>query len=166
MNGLASTGPRTPTGKARSSRNATKHGLLSRELVLAGESHRHLDGLTERLTAQLQPQGELEALLVERVVGCVWRLRRLLVVEVALTERARWHQDYTTGEQEDLGASHAWAMHGGADRFVSLNRYEVALERSMYRALHELERAQASRRGELVSVPAVVDVTVNVDQGE
>jgi hypothetical protein len=44
----------------------------------------------------------------------------------------------------------------------NLNRYEVALERTFYKALHELQRLQASRGGEYVPPPAAVDVDVTV----
>jgi hypothetical protein len=37
-------------------------------------------------------------------------------------------------------------------------RYEGALERSLYRTLHELQRLQASQSGVAVPLPAVVDV--------
>jgi len=42
-------------------------------------------------------------------------------------------------------------------------RYEVHLERSLYRTLHELERRQAGRSGRIVPPPLTVDVTL--DQG-
>ena len=35
-NALKSTGPKTPNGKAAIRYNATKHGLLSREILLPG----------------------------------------------------------------------------------------------------------------------------------
>ncbi len=38
LNALRSTGPRTVTGKAQSSVNARKHGILSRQLIIEGES--------------------------------------------------------------------------------------------------------------------------------
>ena len=41
-----------------------------------------------------------------------------------------------------------------------LSRYDVAHERSFYRALHELERVQARRNGRQVPPPAVVDIDV------
>lgn len=151
------TGPRTPDGKARSSKNATRHGLLSRELLQSDEKLAHLQGLSERLRAQLEPVGELELLLVERVVSCVWRLRRALRIESELVERDRW----SVGADE--GAALVWIRR--RDTLATLNRYEVTLERSMYRALHELERLQAARRGERVSLPAVLDVDVS-GQGE
>ena len=47
--------------------------------------------------------------------------------------------------------------------FSKLSRYEAGIERSLYRAIHELQRLQAKRKGDEVSAPVVVDVTG--DQG-
>jgi hypothetical protein len=49
----------------------------------------------------------------------------------------------------------------GADVFSKLHRYEAGIERSYYRALHELERLQRARLGEYVPPPLAVDLTVN-----
>jgi hypothetical protein len=148
------TGPKTREGKAASAKNATKHGLLSRDLLLRDERASHLWSLSERLTVELRPVGELELLLVERVISCVWRLRRALRVEVEVLEDGR--SSVLTGD--DQGLASAWARK--RDTLTNLNRYEVTLERALYRALHELERQQARRRGEAVSVPAVLEVSV------
>ena len=50
----------------------------------------------------------------------------------------------------------------GREKLIVLSRYEVSLERSLYRALHELQRLQALREGRAVPPPAVVDVDVSV----
>jgi hypothetical protein len=42
-----------------------------------------------------------------------------------------------------------------------VNRYETTLERSLYKALHELERRQAARDGQAVPLPVAVDVNVS-----
>ena len=42
-NAKKSTGPNTPEGKARSSKNALKHGLLARDAVLPGEDPADFD---------------------------------------------------------------------------------------------------------------------------
>ena len=42
-----------------------------------------------------------------------------------------------------------------------LARYEAGIERSFFRALHELQRLQAARRGQEVRVPDVVDINVD-----
>ena len=55
----------------------------------------------------------------------------------------------------------------GANAFSKLSRYETAIERSLYRALHELQRLQAARRARGgVAPPAVVDVDVSGIPGE
>jgi hypothetical protein len=41
-----------------------------------------------------------------------------------------------------------------------LSRYEVTLERSLYKALHELQRLQAARDGQAVPLPEAVDVDI------
>ena len=42
-----------------------------------------------------------------------------------------------------------------------LNRYETTLERSLFKALHELERRQAARDGQTVPLPVAVDVNLS-----
>jgi hypothetical protein len=44
-----------------------------------------------------------------------------------------------------------------------LSRYETAIERSLYRALRELERLQRAQPPEGSVVSAAVDITVNKD---
>ena len=83
-NALKSTGPKTPDGKAAIRYNATKHGLLSREVLLPGEDENTLRELGELLRGELQPVGELENLLVDRIVAAHWRLRRLGRVEAGI----------------------------------------------------------------------------------
>src|SRR5262249_31799418 len=88
-NAQKSTGPRTLTGKRVSRQNALQHGLLAREGLLASERATYLPDLDRRLREALRPADELEALLVDRVVSCAWRLRRALQAESADLERAR-----------------------------------------------------------------------------
>jgi len=91
-NAQKSTGPRTAAGKARSSKNALKHGLLSNEvLIAAGDSEEDvtiLEALQDQINADLAPVGALQQMLAERVVSLIWRLRRLLCYEVGVTRMA------------------------------------------------------------------------------
>jgi hypothetical protein len=48
-----------------------------------------------------------------------------------------------------------------ANAFSKLSRYEAGIERSLYKALHELQRLQATRRAES-NVPLPVAVGVDV----
>ena len=75
QNALKSTGPKTPDGKAAVRLNALRHGLLSEEILLPGEDEEALRELAEGLRSELQPVGELEGLLVDRITSLLWRLR-------------------------------------------------------------------------------------------
>jgi hypothetical protein len=90
------TGPQTEQGKQRSSRNAIKHGVFSKVIILKDESRTEYDGLLTRLWAALGPEGALEELLVEKLVTNTWRQRRLLSAECAEIqmgmEFAEWDQ--------------------------------------------------------------------------
>src|SRR5215207_10223638 len=83
-NALKSTGPRTPEGKAAVRLNALRHGLRSEEILLPGEDEQALRELDEYLRAELQPVGELENLLIDRIVAAYWRLRRVGKVEAGI----------------------------------------------------------------------------------
>lgn len=83
LNALRSTGPRTVAGKAQSSVNARKHGILSRQLIIEGESAEDFGALLEELLADEAPVGTLECALVERLAICLWRQRRAVTAESA-----------------------------------------------------------------------------------
>jgi hypothetical protein len=54
-----------------------------------------------------------------------------------------------------------------ANAFSKLSRYETTIERSLYKALHELQRLQATRHAAgNVSPPAAIDVDVSGVSGE
>ena len=86
QNARHSTGPKTPTGKAHSSRNALKHGLLARDVVINGpqlsETQADFDALLADLLRELKPRTLMEETLVERIATCYWRLRRAQRFEV------------------------------------------------------------------------------------
>ena len=151
-NALRSTGPRTEEGKAAVGRNALKHGLLSSQVLLSDEDAEAFTGFRERLHARLQPEGELEELLADRVCASAWRLRLFTRVEADLLGEGR-----SPAKSFDMAA----LAHNG-DVFSKLSRYESAIERGLFKALHELQRLQAERRGEDVPPPAAVDVEVTV----
>ena len=47
------------------------------------------------------------------------------------------------------------------DVIGKLHRYEAHIERGLYRALHELQRLQATRQGQAVPAPMALDITLN-----
>ena len=84
-NAQHSTGPRTPEGKAVSSRNATKLGLFAESIIIPGEDPAAFDQLSQDWKDQYHPRTTLENQLVERVVVAVWMKRRYLRLEAEVT---------------------------------------------------------------------------------
>jgi hypothetical protein len=209
QNALKSTGPKTLEGKTAVPLNAVKHGLLSDQVLLPDEDEDALRELSERLRTELQPEGELESLLVDRITAATWRLRRLGRVEAdifafelyaELAERAQQEASAYTrfenpADDPDIylpstiitdEQKHQEAMDkvrkfesvrdaetatlgqtfvqdaNKANAFSKLSRYETTIERSLYKALHELQHLQTARRAEgNVPPPVAVDVEVS-----
>ena len=80
-NAQRSTGPRTDAGKARSSLNALRHGILARAAfnvtIEGARRRREFEALVEGLAAEFQPQTESEHLMVQQLAGCYWRLAKV-----------------------------------------------------------------------------------------
>ena len=76
-NGAKSRGPKTSEGKARSARNALKHGLrAAKHIVLPYEDAAEFAAHEAALLAELAPQGALQTMLARRVAVAAWRLAR------------------------------------------------------------------------------------------
>jgi hypothetical protein len=85
-NALRSTGPTTPGGKARSSKNALRHGVYSFLPVVPGmEWNEDWEIHRTGILKSLAPEGTLEEALAERVALCLWRLNRVHRYETAIT---------------------------------------------------------------------------------
>ena len=159
-NAQKSTGPKD-TSLTRL--NALRHGLLSREVLIEGEDKGALEELGERLRQELAPQGELEDLFVDRIVSSAWRLRRAIRVERDYIQEERKSRkfDYFRADRESWDVV-ARGL-GGRGTLLNLIRYETAIEKQIYKALHELMRLQSARRGEKPPVPIAVDVDVSTE---
>ena len=103
MNAKRSTGPKTPSGKARSSMNARKHGLTGKNIVIGDEDAKEFDALRAALEQDLQPGTALESELVDRLAGLLWRLRRVPAIEAAIVKSRQqnaYDEVYSTVETE------------------------------------------------------------------
>ena len=89
-NGAKSRGPRTPEGKARSARNALRHGLRALHyVVLADEDAVEFQTLEVALLEEPAPEGALQLVLAHRVAVAAWRLARADRMEVELFAERR-----------------------------------------------------------------------------
>lgn len=84
-NALVSTGPVTPEGKAIVAQNAVKHGIFAKDLIISAgdgkEDEKEYRELLEGLIRSLNPVGQMECLLVEKIAVDFWRLKRVLRFE-------------------------------------------------------------------------------------
>ncbi len=177
-NGAGSTGPRTKSGKARSSGNALKHGLSAEQIVMLDENPAAFEALRSDLFEHYQPTDPVAEHLVEQVAACIWRLRRVPEIEAGIFEchyyylqgrRAHMEQfeDLTTDEERQAKDRQAEPRPFLGEAFAeaerplcSLIRLAGAIEGSMYRAIRELERIKAERQ-DPVKDGSIIDVEAN-----
>ena len=106
-NARKSTGPKSQGGKARSRLNSRKHGLTAETLIIVGECAGDFDQLRAELMDEHDPQSALEAELVERLAGILWRLRRVPFFEAAIID-ARQAQVTDNMRQEEERRPQRW----------------------------------------------------------
>lgn len=140
-NAQRASGPQTAQGKRNSSRNAMKHGLLSKELIIpagrAKENASEFEQLFAELIEDLQPRGRTELSLVEFIAICDWRFRRTLRAETA---------EIVSGIGTVLAVDRVLPP---ADAMSKILRYQTAIHRQKMQALQLLEKLQQRRRNSL-----------------
>jgi hypothetical protein len=130
-NAAKSTGPRTPEGKARVRRNATRHGLCSGIALFAEEGpefEREFNLLLEDLREEHQPNGPTEDILVHKMAQSVFFADRASII---LADKLNSHD------------------HPDALPHISLMlRYHTTADRAFSRHLNDLRKLQKERRKE------------------
>ena len=103
-NAQRSTGPRTAVGKARSSLNALRHGILAKaafNLKIDGaECRAEFEAIVAGLAQEFQPRTMSDHLMVQQLAGCYWRLAKVWRYE----QEAAWRM-----------CAHAIGMQGRRD---------------------------------------------------
>ena len=188
-NSLQSTGPRTQIGQGKVSQNAIKHGLRGRFHLVAGEDRAEFEEFNRSLHDQLAPCGALDEALAERIIGALWRLRRIQRIEVEMIDAMHdelrrqkgrdplsekldslssvLRSEPTPSEAEPVEVSLGEAVRKqlqDSDVIGKFHRYEAHIERGLFKALHELQRLQTVRQGGTVPAPVAVDITAHLSQ--
>jgi hypothetical protein len=145
-NARLSTGPRTEEGRRVSRMNALRHGLTAQHVTVFDETEADFRRFHRQLMRVLRPEGAMEAQLAERAVICAWRLRRVYRIETGMFSKARklWAPTGPT-LANDIETVYT-RLSSQRDDLAKLSRYEASIERSLRRALLDLERRQARRR--------------------
>jgi hypothetical protein len=172
-NAKKSTGPRTPEGKAASSRNRLRHGLrANKHFLLDNENPEDFLPLLDNLDATFRPVGEAEEMLVARIAADQWRLDRALPMEAGIfRERLdsasveygyrkegwrtskRNHELYPDRHPADRAEPEEGSLLGRAfvmdseneNHLANFNRYKGSIEHSLDRSLRQLKIYQTAR---------------------
>jgi hypothetical protein len=121
-------GPVTVEGKQIASRNATTHGGTSEQLIVPGERREDFDALLDDLLDEHSPATPQARHLVEDVALARWLLWRKQ--RAAHTVEANLYKAQPAPELWAAETYHQLAL---------LDRYKTAAERSLQRALRNLE---------------------------
>ena len=166
-NAKKSTGPRTSEGKANSSKNALKHGLLAEDAVIPGEDPAAFDRHLTKLEDTYLPRNYVEKQIVHQIADTMWRIKRLSRIETtvvsAAIERTRVYQhDFRVdrirqgreGDLQLLGES----MLGGTKFLNNLARYDGHLRRCLHRDLELMMKIRREERKSREAQAAADDV--------
>ena len=160
-NAQKSTGPTSEAGLERVSRNATRHGLLARTMVLDRENQDRFLLLLASLQEEFEPGTVHECNLVENMAVARWRLMRLWSIEKSSFDSEMRKQqsvsvpDEAAADSEvaravEAGALAAMAFRNLADETRTLDllaRYEVTFDRLYARSLDRLMKIREKRLG-------------------
>lgn len=144
-NAEKSMGPRTSAGKAISSRNAIKHGLLSRDVLAPNEDAGAFEALRDGVVKELSPDGKLEEVLAERIAAGFWRLERLSRVEADL------FLDDILSSELNAASAKAASYENTRSLFDLPSMTETTItDEEEYEKAQQVQAAAASKRAETV----------------
>jgi hypothetical protein len=145
-NAKHSTGPKTPEGKASSSKNATTHGLLARDTVATfkgcEENQQDFLDTLERNREEFSPESGTEEFLVEEITILRWKLRRINRMERHLFPEFQDPNSTADDKQNDACRN--------------LIRYRNSINKDLRHALADLEHQKDRRRAKALE-PQPVD---------
>jgi hypothetical protein len=134
-NALRSTGPRTLEGKQIAARNAIKHGLTSTSVLLPGDDPAEYQRFATGIRIYWSPFGEQEKFLMQIIIDSAWVRLRFSKIEAGVL-RFLLSDDVEPGVLADA-----------SNRVLeTLSRYGTTKERTLTRAMRDLERLQDRRR--------------------
>lgn len=136
-NARRSTGPSTLAGRAASSANAIRHGILSNRFLAEHEDREAFNALRAGLIVDCAPVTNLEFILVERLAMLFWRERRLAAAEAEQVERQfnNARDPFGGGQLSNLPLTEQHLV----------GRYQSTLGRQIKDTLRELREEQDRR---------------------
>lgn len=143
-NAKKSTGPKSDSGKATSSKNRLSHGLCSQDLLVGNETAEEFDQFVASIRKAYDPATEEEKILTDQVAQSLWRYNRALRVESEVIAETMTNEYNRPKPTPSMMIEFVLA-----ERILPVervNRYVVSFERSYLRAVKLLQLTQKTRR--------------------
>jgi hypothetical protein len=147
-NSQLSTGPRTLEGKARSSQNAVKSALTGRTVLLPTDDVEEYASFLAELQRDLKPVGQTECELVQIIVDCFWRLRRIQTLEFALYAHGHEQFEHAFDDYPEASRPHMILLQTHITyekQLRNLQIQEARIDRKRAKSVAELQQLQAER---------------------
>ncbi len=168
-NAARSTGPRSPSGKAKVARNAIKHGYFAAQERWSPQQHRDFEEILDGLRDDLKPQGILEegcvATIAESYVRMAAMLRWENIAALKYHQQCEREMDERIAAADVREAARLRAQRGklrraglwqptipGPREARAITRYSGSLDRSIRRAVSDLEGLKSIRNGGFSSI--------------
>ena len=157
-----SNGPKTDSGKARSSLNGIKHGAYAKSIVLPTESAARFNKLRADYTRALRPANEIQRDLMEESIIYRWFTRRLWALgSTSVTDKMDEQKDQVQPKHVPLPepfrtAIAHWDLYDSGQALPYIQRSQARNLRLFLKALshlYEVRRAQKSENEQKNLVP-------------
>jgi hypothetical protein len=156
QNAQLSTGPVTVEGKEVIATNAIKHGIFTKDLIIASgagqENQAEYEELLTNLIQCLAPRNQMESLLVEKIAVDFWRLRRTIRFEAGSINKHIEHmvEDYYSYSRSDNTA---------IDRQIEHAKQQIAWNTTYLKCLkkNEVSFEQPIWEGKAISSDVIED---------
>lgn len=148
QNALLSTGAITEEGKAIVAKNAIKHGVFVKDLIVSSEAGR--ENIEEYLQIQngliesLNPVGQMEQLLAEKIAVDFWRIKRVLRYETGNIRKRIDKKDFFVLNDDEEIISAKSIPEGYIVEIIM--RYERSLQKSITQNIVILKKLQFDRK--------------------
>ncbi len=148
-NAQHSTGPRTESGRARSSMNALRHGITGQVSIMTTEDRAAHDKFIQDLLDRFRPEDALELQFASLIAEDFWRLQRIRAVENDIfalgnfSEAAEIDVDHP---EVHTSLTRAQTFLDRSKDFERLTLYEQRINRAIEKNRKQLDELQAERK--------------------
>ena len=149
-NGQKSHGATSPEGKAICSRNAVKHGLCARKILIHPLDLPAYEACLDTVFKHHNPVTDMEKLIVQEVADTTWKLQRVAVYESGLQVKGRLEAQKLLGadelsEEERHILVEAEIQHTYSKSFTNLSLQQEKAQKHLEKKIAQFEKVRNER---------------------